>query len=482
MSNIANIKIAGVSYDVKDAKANRVFGTFNDVIASVNKGELFAGEYVRTLGYKNSDDDGGGYYTIVSNNGDLNAGKLMAKINNENCTNVKAYGASGDGVSDDTTPIRKAFASKKPYIFFPAGKYVTTSFPEMTNKVIFSNGGAEITFTGTRSGHIVNCIFKGLSIATHGPLITYNTTFDSCNISHFNPNNYIILIENHDGELKFINSTITGSATGSDKVGTMFGLWSDSTSAIGNKVTCINSVFSHFVLNAVFTGSAETRISKCHFSYCHTQTEPTGGGCVDSKGGNMVVTDSIFELAGGTSTAGVESEGAQCTICGNVFNNIPVPIALQSGVGHVVCSNYINGGQYLLSTAEAVFNGNYIRNITVNAVPTGKADNFITYTGNANVANTDIISGKTYFIRHAQTCAVVLNQNQELLITVPKSSVITLTNKSSGQSCAYLLHRGALTKLYGNEDPAVTVKASATLTLSILCTTATKYFELGVNN
>lgn len=482
MSNIANIELAGVSYAAKDIKANRVFSTFNDVIDSVNKDELFAGEYVRTLGYKNADDGGGGYYSIVSNNGDLNAGNLMAKINNENCANVKAFGASGDGVSDDTTPIRKAFASKKPYIFFPAGKYLTTTLPEIKNKIIFSNGGTEITFAGTKSGNITNCIFKGLSIATHGSLITYNTTFDNCNISHFNPNNYIILIENHDGELKFINSTLTGSAASSDKIGTMFGIWSDNTSAISNKVTCINSVFSHFVLNAVFTGTAETKISKCHFSYCHTQTDPTGGGCVDSKGGNMVVTDSIFELAGGTSTAGVESEGAQCTICGNVFNNIPVPIALQGGVGHVVCSNYINGGQYLLSTAEAVFNGNYIRNITVNAVPTGKADNFITYTGNANVGNTDIVSGKTYFIRHAQTCAVVLNQNQALVITVPKSSVVTVTNKSSGQSCAYLLHRNTLTKLYGDADPAVTVTASATLTMNILCTTANKYLEIGVNN
>lgn len=482
MSNIANIKLAGVSYAVKDAKANRVFDTFNDVIDSVNNGELFAGEYVRTLGYKNVDDDGGSYYSIVSNNGDLNAGNLMAKLNNENCANVKAFGASGDGVSDDTTPIRKAFSSMKPYIFLPAGKYVTTTFPEMKNKIIFSNGGVEITFTGTRSGNITNCIFKGISIATHGTLVTYNTTFDSCNISHFNPNNYIILIENHNGELKFINSTLSGSAVSSEHIGTMFGIWSDNTSAIVNKVTCINSVFSHFILNAVFTGTATTKISKCHFSYCHTQTDPNGGGCIDSKGGNAVITDSIFELAGGASTAGVEGEGAQFTICGNVFNNIPVPIALQGGEGHVVCSNYINGGQYLLSTAEAVFNGNYIRNITVNSVPTGATNKFITFTGNANVSNTDIISGKQYFIRHAQTCAVVLKQNQELLITVPKSAVITLTNKSSGQSCAYLLHRTTLTKLYGDADTAVTVTASATLTISILCSTADKYLEIGVNN
>ena len=135
MSNIANITLAGVNYTVMDSKANRVFDTFSAMVDAINRGDMEAGDYTRTLGYYNIGDGGGGYYSLVTEGGDINAGSIMASINVDNMANVKMFGAKGDGVNDDTSAIMKALSAIKnrlnKFIYFPSGTYLLTRTIEL---------------------------------------------------------------------------------------------------------------------------------------------------------------------------------------------------------------------------------------------------------------------------------------------------------------------------------------------------------------
>lgn len=129
MSNIANIMVDSISFPAKDAKANRVFDTVDDVAKAVKNGEMRVGNYVRTLGFYSKGDGGGAHYTLVEEGGDISVGNIMAKVTEGGCTNVKMYGAKGDGVADDTAIIQRLLNkdSDKAEIYLPKGKYLITS-------------------------------------------------------------------------------------------------------------------------------------------------------------------------------------------------------------------------------------------------------------------------------------------------------------------------------------------------------------------
>jgi len=61
--------------------------------------------------------------------------------------NVKNYGATGDGVTDDTTAIQAAFDSLTDggVVFFPPGSYLTTSLISTTNLVSIQGSGIKST-------------------------------------------------------------------------------------------------------------------------------------------------------------------------------------------------------------------------------------------------------------------------------------------------------------------------------------------------
>lgn len=135
MANISNIMLGGVSYPTKDSKANRVFDDIGSAIEAINNGEMSVGEYIRTLGYSSKGDGGGGYYTLVNEGGDINAGNIMASVNVDNCANVKMFGAKGDGVNDDTSSIMRALSVMKSRfnkcLYFPSGTYLLTRTIEL---------------------------------------------------------------------------------------------------------------------------------------------------------------------------------------------------------------------------------------------------------------------------------------------------------------------------------------------------------------
>ena len=175
MGNIANIMLDSVSLPIKDAKANRVFDTMADVAEAVKNGEMRVGNYVRTLGFYSKGDGGGGHYTLVADDGDVAVGSIMATVTESGCTNVKMYGAKGDGVTDDTAIIQKLLnkGSDKTEIYLPKGKYLITS-PLTISKAVHiygdgfgqtgentngsSNGLTTVIFNNNGAGFLINSL------------------------------------------------------------------------------------------------------------------------------------------------------------------------------------------------------------------------------------------------------------------------------------------------------------------------------------
>ena len=175
MGNVANIMLDSVSLPAKDAKANRVFDTMDAVAKAVKNGEMRVGNYVRTLGFYSKGDGGGGHYTLVAEGGDVTVGNIMATVTESGCTNVKMYGAKGDGVADDTAIIQKLLNkdSDKTEIYLPKGKYLISS-PLTISKAVHiygdgfgqtgentngsSNGLTTVIFNNNGAGFLINSL------------------------------------------------------------------------------------------------------------------------------------------------------------------------------------------------------------------------------------------------------------------------------------------------------------------------------------
>lgn len=164
MNSVANIMLDSISYPVKDVKANRVFDTVDAVAKAVKSGEMRVGNYVRTLGFYSKGDGGGAHYTLVEEGGDISVGNIMAKVTEGGCTNVKMYGAKGDGVTDDTAIIQKLLNkdSNKTEIYLPKGKYLITSPLTISKAVhIYGDGFGQTGENTNGSGDgLTTVIFK----------------------------------------------------------------------------------------------------------------------------------------------------------------------------------------------------------------------------------------------------------------------------------------------------------------------------------
>jgi hypothetical protein len=157
--------------------------------------------------------------------------------------NVKAYGATGDGVTDDTAAIQAACTAANG-VFFPSGTYkVTTPVTLKSNNMVFGEGASSvILYTGTatsqgalyansgsNAAYVENIVIQNLKvlgtvstdgfsefvhlIAMHG---VRNCLIDSCEIVGFRGDGIIIgsgnvaLQERHNVDVTISNCYIDG--------------------------------------------------------------------------------------------------------------------------------------------------------------------------------------------------------------------------------------------------------------------------------
>lgn len=172
-----------------------------DNMASMRTTNLSAGMVAATKGYYSADDDGNGFYFVrTSTVSDVDDGGSVIILNNGNVAelitsgtiNAKQFGAKGDGVTDDTTPIQKAIAYiyahgqeigrtyGGPTLFFPFGTYCVSSMLTFnwTQSVKIKLDGAEIKAT-TSMDAVIKCQnnYENNSII-HGGIIDMNHVAD----------------------------------------------------------------------------------------------------------------------------------------------------------------------------------------------------------------------------------------------------------------------------------------------------------------
>lgn len=126
-------------------------------------------EHLRTAGYDEPDDLGGGLYTRsdgTSRPGDIISadGARWRLVPGKDGLNVKAFGAKGDSTADDTAAIKAAVSTNNRIIFFPPGRYRITETIAMdghgqwlvgagpNSSIIYVEGNGGISVDRTRQG------------------------------------------------------------------------------------------------------------------------------------------------------------------------------------------------------------------------------------------------------------------------------------------------------------------------------------------
>lgn len=148
----------------QEVNVNKVYASnnvlvFNNVEEMKSSNKVKAGYTIKTLGFYDKNDDGGADYVVTDNIGEDEANEasiialqkgLYAKLLVQDYINVKQFGAKGDGVSDDTEALQKAFDFVKNYsIRMKTGYEDVNSEGVVSISIIIPKGFYYITSTLT---------------------------------------------------------------------------------------------------------------------------------------------------------------------------------------------------------------------------------------------------------------------------------------------------------------------------------------------
>lgn len=265
--------------------------------------------------------------------------KVTYSMINGAAVNVQDFGATGDGVTDDTVAVQAAIDSLAAagVVYFPIGTYLCNSGLTVANNNItleFSNG-AELTYT---TATLTLLTFQGNNCKLHGSTINAPATFDGTNA----PPTYAVVRvkdENFSAQYCTINNV--------PKVG----IWFDDTDN-GSVTNCrINGGTSDTFYTGSNTGHVGIYIdpspsgSQGNFVIANNFINRCVQGGLSGNLGqgsleqSMTVTGNVFELCWdhGWYSSGIANG---ITVSSNAFNACRIPIAL-SGANHVVDGNTI---------------------------------------------------------------------------------------------------------------------------------------------
>lgn len=220
-------------------------------------------------------------------------------------SNVKFYGAKGDGVTDDTAAFNAALAAYCP-VYVPEGTYVisgTITIPAGHELLGTCKNSTILRFTGTA----VN--YNGIIMNSTSSLVNIRTIYAGSNYTTSTSVSIIGNYTNISNCLIGFNSTETETA---------FGIGFD---AVTVRNTITNS-YIHGVISAVrFTAAATyTRISN------NTLSAGTAGTTINyttAGTGNTLINNQL-RSNGGAST-GINTGAANITSIGNTFVSITTP-------------------------------------------------------------------------------------------------------------------------------------------------------------
>ena len=327
-------------YKIKDKKAIRYYNTVADMVADTT---LKNGMHARTKGYYSINDGGGADYHITNIRSQENyqyqenlANSLYATLIIKELY-VDLFGAVGDGVNDDTNPIKRALSYAKDnnlilktkgkdylinddiiidntYFDLSDGSLITNNNITITNKSTFKNGtvlGGNLIVTNGKN----NISFLTIK-DWNNSAITINSSYEDF-IHH-------IRLEND------INSTDTVGITNNSDDETISDVYGYGAfkGIISNGSDCFyNNIHLWLNGNNAFTGSRFFEINKslnslnniCSDSYETAIYFTATFLFLNIKNlflinNNEIFKNKSFTLVGGTTT--------NCVIYGNVINKL----------------------------------------------------------------------------------------------------------------------------------------------------------------
>lgn len=319
---------------------------------------------------------------------------------NVSYVNVVTLGLVGDGRTDNTDALKNALLTHK-NLFFPSGIYYMDSLSISNAKflldadaAIFPLNPLEFTNSSIMGGTIKNTSVSSPVYFMDGINFINSTTIDT-------RGNNVTGIRVYGGQAEISNCKFLGTNNA------YFGVWSDN-APYNQNINIINCYFNLTKLNGVFSCAKNTNIIGCVFDTCHTQTTPTGGGCVDIVARDTTNISAYISgchmFNGGGATSGVEMESNGRTY---IVSNIIDMKDQYSGVA--------------VQNSKAVIRGNIITGNTCD----------ITVTGPSIVTSSDnvLLSANKHYMLGSYTEYSVITANENEyegdLLALAKDVILT---------------------------------------------------------
>jgi len=308
----------------------------------------------------------------------LNLKNLTVTILEANNTiNVKYYGATGDGTTDDTTAINAAIAaitSTYATLYFPSGTYVVSSTLTLASSVRVVGDGQASTTVYLKSSsncdvfHVTasNVSFENLTIngnlaGNTGNLcgIIYTTTLSNLTLKAVTVLNCAATGVQMTSSSNVLVDGCTMKGSGGQQFTYLFSV------VVSSNVTLVNSIFNAtastssvtvFFESVAASGSVSNiLIDNCIISFPQSTPAESDGIVLDSTSGDPSISDVIMSNNVIFSPAGARTGGANgielsgvsgVVISGNTFYNQTTAIGTRTtGNNHTaITGNTIVGG------------------------------------------------------------------------------------------------------------------------------------------
>ena len=380
---------------------------FNTVELMKSNNSITNRKIVKTKGFYSINDGGGAYYEITNESLtpdditiiELNNG-LYAKLIYQDKMNIKQFGAKGDGVSDDTTFVKKAFSKSGYTIYVPKGTYVMYDKTNVASNIVIIGEGEKSLFIaapGTAPGKNVFDIRERNDILIKKIAISGNISVNTKEKGHSDQDGIHLM------DLWTTSNVTIDEVTFKDNVyaGIRFMLGTTNLKVINSKFLNVDCG-----VIALGSGNIEKLLIENNLFDGHQNSEPIslyGTG----KYNNITINKNTIRNKQYASGIFIRSTATttNITISNNKINNVATGIVLGGATNGVVKNNTIDnselsinktgGSGIIINNSNKVdVYGNKVSNITQFCFSTSNNENVNVYNNkfeNCGYANDDFV-------------------------------------------------------------------------------------------